>query len=413
MSGRRYNRPGQHYLGSQSQNRGASNTYGEKVMSTLYNPFSIKNNNPKWPDGLANFSVGQKQQFASEMYGQNICLVLFPGSNNWVVGWDADDARKQVVDDGTVDGRHSYISLNHGDDRNFDIGFWYNDMQIYWDMGKMDYSAWRGVSYAMKVRCCNTDGENGGWFEAVRLTKNWFNDPQENKFGLAAIKLYWDAASYGISPINKYPADPGTPKDPVLFQGQALPVGSAQKKIDDEENWNEKLFTKASYAVGNLKDLGDFMFQLNPEKKINQFQSVHNVLGSMDGDNDSSISLTQYDADGADPKLYANRKYVRAGGCLNLFPNKELPGNQRMDWQETLLSDSFDGILIRIHAYAYTRVLVHSVACAEFLCGEFSKHAQYQTVAYANNDALEDYVNFRQTKCKLAFHTSEMYNTYS
>ena len=96
MSGRRYQRKSQVYSGN---NAGSSNSYSDKVFSTLYNPFSIKNNNPKWPDGLANYSVGKKNQFSSEVYGRDLVLCLFPGMSNWFQCylWDETENRFELL----------------------------------------------------------------------------------------------------------------------------------------------------------------------------------------------------------------------------------------------------------------------------------------------------------------------------
>lgn len=406
MSGRNYNRQNQVYSGKNSASAGTS--YKDKVLSTLYNPFSIKNNQPKWPDGLATYSIGRKQQFASEIYGKDITLVLFPGSINWCIGTEGELIKGQTNNNATC-------VLNHGDDRTFnitvkDIGATLPE-QFVLDFSSTGYSAWRGVSYAMKIRCCNTDEENDGWFEAIRTSRNTFLD----KFGVVLVDD--SPTTGGTSGINSYSMTPGSIKEPTFWTGSVLPNQFLQHKWEgvtsnilgtDTPNDQWYMHTQPSYATGKLKDIGDVLFMLNPERDDNEFTKIRQVNFSQEGVQSRLLDTYQYATDGTrsivqvDDTVKFYEPYTEASSVTN---QEHIP-----TFQESLVSDSFDMIILKIHSTRASRILVHSVANIELLTGEFSPLAQFQTVAYSSKDALNAYIDYRQTKCKLAFHTSDMYS---
>lgn len=443
MSGRRYSRDNQVYKGS--DHPGANVTYSDRNISTLYNPFSIKNNTPKWPDGLANFSIGRKQQFASEIYGRDIFLVLFPGSNNWLFGYDTSLLA------GIGDAHGALIQLNHGDDRTFEIYEKY-----FWDataaagagaftgatfmFDKTQYSAWRGVSYAMKIRCVNTDDSNDGWWEAIRVSKNLLIE----RCGIAFVDLrvkgtasYSETQTSIIPYVNDPTRNNSDVSNPVFWTGNIFPRRSLQNW------WNTELckfHEQPSFATGLLKDIGDFMFQLNPHRESNEFQKLKNVSRKVDdtggeasGETDD-LYMVVYD--GTDPKDYDNHQVLKVqddidGGALHNYNGKlftparmiaetDNSGTAQPTAHSDLandqiagsfVSDSFDIIMVRIHATKKSRILVHSVANVELLCGEFSDYNQYQSVAYPDLARLKRYVDYRQTKCKLPMHTSDQYTS--
>ena len=427
MSGRRYNRPNSVYQGS--QHPGAGVTFGDKTIATLYNPFSIKNTTPKWPDGLANFSLGLKMQYASEIYGKELTLVLFPGCTNWCLGYTSNE----VDDNPNAPINTVIVNLNHGDDRGIKIvqkrGV--DTDNVTFAPVVQTYSSWRGVSYAMKIKCCNTDEQNDGWFEAVRIPKNMFLE----RTGLALFMNATPPNQPGELPANRVSLAPTTNRDiynPVFYTGQILPSWAMQSRYLTKlpqgaikpipsrlATWKEL----PTFATGKLKDIGDVMFQLNPAKEHNEFIKLKAVNGRIGNSADTdAVTVPNY---AGDPKL-GNLNYAAANDgnyfVLSLVPNRYVndpdsdPAGATQHYNlmqdqvdHSFVSDSFDVILVQIHGITATRLLVHSVANVELLCHEFSANNQYQTVAYAAKDKLARYIDFRQTNCQLPFHYADQY----
>lgn len=383
------NRPSQHYKGS--SNTGASGTWGDKVLSTLYNPFSIRNNQPKWPDGLANHSIGRKQQFASEFYGREAIVVLFPGCTNWCLAYAMNEGQTG----------NQPILANHGDDRTFTVTHTYHDTkQFSWSFTSDKYSAWRGVSYALKIRCCNNDEHNDGWFEAVRTSRNTFL----SDFGVVGRQTAAagsDAARY---------VEKGTGVNALrIYEGNVLPSSDLIQLWTKKARWDRM----PTYATGKLKDIGELMFQLNNEKKVNDFFPMRHVNSQIDAvDKESTLKSRTFSRDATTGAVVAADQAL----AKDLYvpwskgdTTKNLTAEMISNFQESFVSDSFDIIIVRIHGVDNSRILLHSVANIELMCGEFSDIAQFATVAYSHKEEIDKYVDYRQTTCKLAFHTTDQY----
>ncbi len=409
MSGERYHRSNQVYVGNEQS---GSKSVNDNTLSTLYNPFSIRNNQPKWPDGLATFSIGRKQQFASELYGSEITIVLFPGSVNWCVGWDYALLTKQIAPH--FDTR-VMVQLNHGDDRTFKVrDFWRTTEAVhqhFWDFKESEYSAWRGVSYAMKVRCCNNDEENDGWFEAIRTSRNNFYDQ------MTVASILVDGVEGYQTKTHSIPGINNTIRHPIIWTGSVLPSPILQQHVWNADFDKTIFWESPSYCCGKLKDIGDYMFQLNPERDDNEFTKLRSVNEDSAGFEAYTITSYSYADDPKDHIArtafdYLDVKAHRPFHSIN-DPDNNANNPARVEdipnYEQSFLSDSFDTIILRIHGTESTRVLVHSVANIELLTGEFSKLAQFQTASYPNVSGLASYIDYRQTRCKLAYHTSDMY----
>lgn len=408
----RENRDGQVYKGS--SNMGASSTYGDRVMSTLYNPFSIKNNTPKYPDGLASHSIGRKQQFASECFGYKMVICLFPGSTNWCFAYGTD-----VTDASNLD---PVLIANHGDNRTFTIGQYTrtptedpNDPTINttddWSLTFKGntYSAWRPVSYGLKIRCCNNDEMNDGWFEAIRVSRNHFL----SQFGVVANILKADDSNTSLSEPS--PAD-GRVYNPTVWRGNVLPLNNLADMLLHSNTWHRI----PTYCTGELKDIGDYMFQLNQEKHENDFIKVKPLNGNVWAVS-NLIKMARWNfTTGVDPRLivpYANSIYettkLQVMSPVQAVDDSTVGNNKQEEFFEvtkTFVADTMDMILVRIHGIkTATRIMLHSVANIELLCGELSELAQYMSVAYSHKDELQRFLDFRNSNYKLPLQTSDMY----
>ena len=400
---RRADRKGQIYAGS--SNPGASTSYKDKQLATLYNPFSIKNNAPKWPDGLASHSIGRKQQFASEVYGQTVVIALFPGSTNWLVAYSAVG---EIGGTPPQDYAPALVAC-HGDDRTFlytdRVGTDPDSLARVWTIEPQlnKYSAWRPVSYALKIRCCNNDEKNDGWWEAIRTSRNKFLEG----FGIAMR----DTSVPTADPAAYKRPDTVTPVyEPQVFRGHALPT----RDLAHDWLWDPKWFRQPTYCTGELKDIGDVTFQLNNEQQHNEFIKMRPINGTDDANAMYSESIQVYDwpepptktTDPGGPVIPTAHKslenilvYSKNTGAASADQHNEI------NLQESVIADSLDIVLIRLHGISnLSRILLHSVANIELMCGEFSELAQYQTVCYSDKDALERYIDYRQTLHKLPFH---------
>lgn len=440
MSGRRYHRQGQVYEGD--NNAGPQNTFKEKTLALLYNPFSIKSNHPKWPDGLATFSIGHKKQNATELYGNNHMFALYPGQLSWCHGV-AYDARIAPNDNFVHLNRdYSNTLLLHGVTENCNSGPDFNMYRVLnsdipnafaWTYADEDYTAWRPVSYGMKIRCCNTDDENEGWYEAIRLDMEYFR----GKFGVfglmhrmpVGVRKGTIEACHHESLLDTTHAGYVAQKkaaQPYFKSGMTAMTDRAVRHFMHDMDW----YRFPTYACGSFKDIGDVMFQLNPTKEDNSFIKTRNVTIDRASCWECGVWANMYDA--VNPKLnnyqWKNLYFFDAnnpswGRLANdgasdmnamelIHPRTEVDPIQAYqvgDFTDTFMGRAFDVVLVRVHGTENTRTMVHTSGCTEHLVGDNVKETRHMTVAYKCKEALDRFVDFRITKCKLAYHTSDMY----
>lgn len=404
---------------------GKDRTIASKALSTLYNPFSIRNNQPKWPDGLANYSIGRKQQFGSEVYGRDLVIALFPGSQNWCMCFEWKEGPNRAV-----------ILANHGDTRTFEwktenTGAAGTETINYEPVKEISddfrdtagltgrdsqyrYSGWRGVSYGLKLECCNSEEENDGWFECIRTSRNLM----KHRFGV--LDHYKEAdvnpAEFEVEPVvNKY--------IPNLFDMDVAPGYMTVQEWYSARNWA----LNPSYASGKLKNIGNYVFHLNPESKLNPFQKLKPVSFQRGLTSESmQYWVAAFSNLESRPPL---RKAAENEATLNV-PMTEIKQNPpaeaaahtptgedatnatvaddgdvgaadtgatsaetlNLEFAEHLIDNSFDIVLIRIHGVDSTRISMHSVANIELTCDEMSRLSQTQTICYPNVQGLQKYV---------------------
>lgn len=384
---------------------GKDTTYESRVMSTLYNPFSLKNLDPKWPDGLCTSSTGIQLRRTSEINGSEIIIALVPGLVNWCFAYTWDEQNNVPV-----------IMMNHADTMSvlsvYETNMLLNilDQPVVTignstsiaDMAAQPsqpiYSSWRGVSYGMRMMNVNTDHDNDGWFECVRTTRNVFL----NRLGIA-LRLPTGADitnDSGISPISLGQRE----KDNIYVKpGCIFPLTETAQEWFSARNWA----LMPSYASGKLKELKDFVFTLNPEKTHNDFIPMQFTpikaysQGNLGGPNKLWIKYLTYNT-----TSYTD-EFVTIDGLTAPNDNWRVYGmptededalnsdtfQQWTDLQKGFSSENFDMILVKIHGLANTKTVVSSVANLEFQLNERTNIGHHHlTNSYACIDALNRYL---------------------
>lgn len=395
-------------------------SFESRVMSTLYNPFSIKNLDPKWPDGLCPSSKGVQLKRTSEIVGTEVLLVLIPGLVNWCFAYQWIEENNDYV-----------LLLNHCDnqfvlnflqqtpgkgatDQNINaggVGLGGKDNPpegVYTDE-LVDFSSWRGVSYGMRLMNVNTDHDNDGWFECIRTSRNVFL----NRLGIAVAGDFIPGPSpEAVVPLGPYRYNHSVGdfehNNVYLKPGCVFPLEHTAQEWFSARNWA----LMPSYASGKLKELKDFVFQLNPEKNINKFTDIKYLpVDFFESVSDGyyptvrGIFLRQrnfvgdsyVETDVALDKwlvLGMKTEYQDGGGAAPTATDFEY----WTDFHQGFTSDNFDIILVKLHGLENTRTVVSSVANYEFQNNErktFRHHMH--TNSYACPDALEKYVESRVT----------------
>jgi len=362
-------------------------TYGNKTLAILYNPFSLKNHSPKWPDGLCSYSIGKKVQQATEIHNESDFVgVLFPGRQNWFVA---------VRPDGRdIAGKSIDLIANHRSDHMptkleqiaATTATPPTAGKVIWScIDKDEYAAWRPVSTAVKFRHVNSDEENEGWFECVRSNRNNFTD----EFGLYLLD---DPGDYTEpTKIKAYSTEAGP--------GDCLPLEPAINGWMEAKNWT----TLPTYATGKLKDIGRYIFQLNHNKRDNEFIKCRDMEIDPKALQKDATGYSFIEAD-TEVQFWSS---TPAQTTAEAVGGQAVDSAQLKDFTGTLFADSFDVILIRFHGIEKTRILCHSVMNYELLVPEESKYSSFQTAAYAAVDALEAYNLNRQKFHKLPFHSAQ------
>lgn len=365
---------------------GAYGTYANKVLSSLYNPFTTKNNQPKWPDGKCQYSIGRKHQHASELHGEEMVIALFPGVVNWCLAIQSNTVTNATLDTVTNIFRANHtsklsVAYNYTkatkSTPNTEFHQWYINTPTV-------FTSWRPVSYALHIRCINNDESNEGWFECIRTGRQ----PFTTEMGLTTTKDEEGSILF-------YPAS-------IVPSNTAIATWMATR------NWS----LSPTYATGKIKDLGAYVFQLNNQKTDNDFLPLQTIYAEVNGTDaispESSGTLAVVTKDTDDNNV--------VGAVIKQNDTATLgftPGNVDHYWKDTVYSDALDMILIRIHGVANTKLLLHSVANMEFLMPEGSEYAQYMSAAYSAKPQLNRFLAHRNKYNKMAFQTvGSLYRNY-
>jgi hypothetical protein len=381
-------------------------TYESKVMSTLYNPFSLKNMDPKWPDGLCTSSTGVQLKKTSELRGSEMVIVLLPGLVNWCFAytWDELDD-KWILTMNHCDNMYILSVLENkiiGTTNQQAVGAQTDPEDLAQDeISYPNFSSWRGVSYGMRLMNINSDHDNDGWFECIRTSRSVFL----NRLGLTAYKF--GANGFDIAVDEEPWASYGNrEKDNIYLKGGCVfPLNATAQEWFSARNWA----IMPSYASGKLKELRDFVFQLNPEKKHNDFTKIefspyylYESLTTKYAKNEE-IYMIYHNLDvttGVDlPVAQIDNNFRVLGMTTENQDTQAGVGFEKwQDFHKGFTSDNFDIILLKIHGLENTRTVVSSVCNLEFQLNERTNIGHHHhTNSYACSQSLDKYLEYRTT----------------
>jgi len=415
----------------------------KKDLGIVCNPFD-DHANPKYPDGLAQWSVGKHHVNAEEIkfpknktdgepehntFSDTVVVVLFAGVNNHCVvmqDYTASDSNPTGQYEAT---ETSLILNNHVAKGGIEYKTEVNKTKIIG--GAMDESdldtryvtvtptdenfvAWRPVSCAMRITGLNNGTEDGGWWEAVRVDKNllsrdnrlaWSramdiaNQPlksYDRPFGLA-VPNYEPSVSptpYQLGALTKNYSVPSHTVTKKIKSGNLLPMPSFINWVSYESlaDWG----SSQSYSTGKITDLDCVEFQLNHVGRDNEFKQIRPLQFHWPGGvHVSEIVGGYYSINLNSYVINSDRDDTALTGWADQVTS-EKTSHTNMD---TLVSDAFDVIMVRIHGtQGKTKLFCESVCNREYMVPENGPYAQYQTPVFPDVDGLFDLIDYRNTR---------------
>lgn len=389
---------------------GQQTTYANKQMATVVNPFSIRNNDPKWPDGLANYSKGVKRQFSSEVWGRDIVIALFPGKWNWVTAFHWDEAANVAP-----------IVALHGESTEVtgiqaQVNFVNAGVTLKQDENSQ-YGMWRISGAALRIVTANSDQDSDGWFECIRTDRN----VTRHKFGLflnrklSALKIP-GANDNPVNPTGLLYAEPanGYRYEPygrmAVYNGYTFPTQLTVQEWYSARNWA----LSPTYASGKLKTLNNYIFSLNNIRDDNPFKRTKNVHYDYGQSvySEDTLKYWRFDRTRLPPYHDPSTVYNWNGNDQALagfqvhFPYQEVGQEGHVpiaaphirDWNEFANDPSWDMIIIRIHGVDKTRLVLHSVSNLEYTASDISKLNRNLTVTYPCKEQLQ---SWKQQQAKI------------
>lgn len=399
-------------------------------VSSLVNPFDTKNGQPKWPDGLATYSIGRRHQLTSEIALDDFYILLFPGAINWCIAFkpftnlvqDYIGGNRVPRIDCHIHANHTAnISVNYEYNHytvldpsngatqviNEQINHAWNDITSPWVDHDIEstaqnlraqrrlheyqlhvphdaFSAWRNVATAVHVQVINTTDSNEGWFRAIRLPRK-----RESRSMFDIL----------MGPGSVYGNGNHIMSTPHFHTGGLHPSIYFLEEID-------KLFTtNPTMCCGELQDIHNAVFQLNEVKERNEFtplktETVYTYLKRRQiYKRDSPLDLFREYEMFAVQEAY-DLHHLRGASR----PEKAFwPAAQQTSLQG-FLSENKDIILIHIKGGPRTKVLLHSVNNQEFLTPDNSQLSQYVTPCDYDKQGLSNYNRNRSDYHKYPFH---------
>ena len=279
-------------------------------MRTCFNAFCIDTNQPRFPDGRASESTGLRFMSNQELeYTVNgtMEICLFPGLNTCLTIRNANS--KLLGQTGSVE--NAYATKLQGVNQNV-IGQIVQDGSTlrFTQNSNTNVAKWRGVSYGMFFQTVNNADENDGWWEAIRI------QPSQN---ISEYGFTYDSTATADQPLHLWHDIPDVGGDCV---------------------------NQISYSSGVIRNLGQYLFQLNHEVGERDFVDMNDdfrlELGTTPLSNQGGIPL---DANKVSPDNIGVARYL--GGRL-----PELPGVSTRLKDEAIsqfLDSGFDCIYLRIH----------------------------------------------------------------
>jgi hypothetical protein len=266
----------------------------------------------------------------------------------------------------------------------------------------------------------NTDHDNDGWFESIRTTRNVFIDRMGLLLGTKAdVRIEPDDYNdtYGTTAtgalrrsINDYEV-----VNVTVPTGCLLPSKHLAQEWYSARNWA----LMPSYGSGKLNALKDFVFQLNPEKRINELSTL-TMLPFMNSTDFGSLSWeksdlyvnvvdTYYKQDTPNAPAVQDCKIVAMTSENQDNPNSTdvETHNTASFWRNfvnSVCSENFDMVLIKIHGLATTKMVLTSVQNIECVRNEsYTDAYHHSSNAYSCVEALDRYLENRTRNHRLAF----------
>lgn len=413
------------------ERKGKHITYASRHMSTLWNPFSYKNTEPKYPDGLAQYSIGQKYTNHFVVEGEDILLLLYPGLVNSVLAFSAASTSDAIVrgialhaDDGDLFERHTK-ALPDSNDQPI--------VQYVTLSPSPKFSSWRPVSYAIKIQPISNhqaiECGKDGWWEAIRLNggiddNTWgvhgFQqtesqpDQTYRDFGGPTSDV-WERTSWQNHVEKK------NTQRWINGKGTLQPVKDTMQTFQSSEGWT----LQPSYSRGCVRDIQCWTFQLNNIRRDNEFIDVRGVSiiapGAQTGKKDDAYEHNDVKFllpnETYDKFAYGEYKGVVTSSKRNGI-NYEHPSNYSeqdntrykrphtasIEGFNSLHSSAFDSIAIKLHAREKSRFIVQCVANIEYLAYNDSTLQEYTTTSYSALEELSQYLDTRSNDYKFPNH---------
>jgi len=369
------NRPGGRYVkqkGSYSNNDSQAKfkTMADNQLVVYRNPFSTATTNPKIPDGKVLQSCGIRLQAVNEFTNNvspHMQFVIYPGLMNGVsyIDWEPNVAlvpaavpvNAGVNPDTPPDRR----LITRGDMKYSNLTSFASSVPV--ANGAVDFPAatwnvdytqqnesstltqWRVVSQGVRLSLTNNSDENDGWFEAIRMPTK--RNPE-----------YFEV---------RQPTGPGGPYG-VVVPDPTIP-------------WiaNRNLVEHPSYVTGKIRDMHRYLFQLKPQNSDHEFIPLEKKYKNI-------------------PTGRAKTEMLAAAGNADGVAAWNNNYDSLKDYLTSQLDDSFDCILIRLHARPMgplppvvpanpgaiyvptpTRIMVHSVTNMEVVFDDAGFLSRFHT----------------------------------
>ncbi len=379
---------------------GKNISYGNRHMATLWNPFSYKNNEPKYPDGLASYSIGRKWTNLTRVTGEEVTIILYPGLLGWCcIATQSGDQGNATFKKADI--HHTLESVEYTHDESFtNVGVLgepdYKGSFHTWVVSKNKYSAWRPVSCAVKIKTTSRQvglcGKNDGWWEAIRTAKIINSED----FGLQATAANSDNQ---IAPL-----------------GTLVPTSKYMEEANTSQNWS----LSPSYATGNINELAKYTFQLNQIRNDNRFVDITDIYFDYpeekkpDHLHTEAYHKLEYPDMRSNPALVTYNDnsavvtYPRAAKDSVFLAEDNVDNDVRHLFKakgyETTHSDALDIIIIKLHGTDTSEYMISSVMNQEFLAND-TDLKDYQTTSYSAIRELEEYLAIRSRDYKLPNHS--------
>lgn len=275
-------------------------------------PFSTATSSPKIPDGKLTQSYGQKFNHAITITGVQQYLVLAPCFDTFWIGFNnAENSPHQIHQ---VQHELSQCKIVTTE----------QNVQY---TGPAAIGKWRIVSKSMKIRNINSDDENDGYWEAVRIPANNIH------------------RMFSLDRKNS-PTEAGT--NPWVNRGFGI-THEFKESLKANSNW----LMNASYCSGKVKNLSQYEFKLSPQVL------EHNML-----------DIPKY----MEWKVADYTAVTEANVGQEEIDGKDL--SHLFKWG---IDNQWDIVIIKLTGIDASKYLVHTVMNVEYQMREDSKYSTFQT----------------------------------